>query len=242
MVFVGIHGIIKFNDQSYDAIPMNRLHIDSITKSFGGRKILQDIYLSCETGKIAGILGPSGGGKSTLFEIIFGTVKGDTQFFKLNETILKSLSDRKNKIAYLPQHSSFLPKECKIRKLIPLFCTLENTEKLYGLKMIQPFLDETVRNLSGGEKKIIETLIITYSDVEFVLLDEPFSGVYPKAVDELEKIIKSQARYKGIIISDHHYKTLLEMSDDLYLLSDTYLRKVQGIKELQQFNYLPKNQ
>ncbi|WP_164466378.1 ATP-binding cassette domain-containing protein [Chryseobacterium carnipullorum] len=221
---------------------MNRLHIDSITKSFGGRKILQDIYLSCETGKIAGILGPSGGGKSTLFEIIFGTVKGDTQFIKLNETILKSLSDRKNKIAYLPQRSSFLPKECKIRKLIPLFCTLENTEKLYGLKMIQPFLDETVRNLSGGEKKIIETLIITYSDVEFVLLDEPFSGVSPKAVDELEKIIKSQARYKGIIISDHHYKTLLEMSDDLYLLSDTYLRKVQGIKELQQFNYLPKNQ
>ncbi|PQA90702.1 hypothetical protein B0A69_19880 [Chryseobacterium shigense] len=221
---------------------MSKLHIDSITKSFGGRKILQDIYLSCETGKIAGILGPSGGGKSTLLEIIFGTVKGDTQFIKLDETVLKSLYDRKNKIAYLPQCSSFLPKECKIRKLIPLFCTRENTEKLYGLKMIQPFLDETVRNLSGGEKKIIETLIITYSDVKFVLLDEPFSGVSPKAVDELEKIITSQARYKGIIISDHHYKTLLHMADDLYLLSDTYLRKVEGVKELQQFNYLPKNQ
>ncbi|MCT2405960.1 ATP-binding cassette domain-containing protein [Chryseobacterium antibioticum] len=220
---------------------MNKLHIDSVTKSFGGRKILQDIYLGCETGKIAGILGPAGGGKSTLLEIIFGTIKGDTQFIKLNDTILKSLSDRKNKIAYLPQRSSFLPKECKIRKLIPLFCTQENAEKLYDLKMIQPFLNETPRNLSGGEKKIIETLIITYSDAEFILLDEPFSGVSPKNVDELEMIIKSQVPYKGMIISDHNYMTLFNMADDIYLLSDTHLRKVKDLKELQQFNYLPKN-
>jgi len=220
---------------------MSRLHIDSVTKSFGGRKILQDIYLSCETGKTAGILGPSGSGKSTLLEIIFGTIKGDTQFIKLNDTILKNQSDRKNKIAYLPQRSSFLPKECKIRKLIPLFCTRENTEKLYDLKMIQPFLNETSRNLSGGEKKIVETLIITYSDSEFVILDEPFSGISPKAVDEMEIIIKSQTPNKGIIISDHNYMSILNMADDIYLLSDTYLRKVKDVKELQQFNYLPKN-
>ncbi|MGC5744138.1 ATP-binding cassette domain-containing protein [Chryseobacterium sp. NFX27] len=220
---------------------MSRLHIDSVTKSFGGRKILQDIYLSCETGKTTGILGPSGSGKSTLLEIIFGTIKGDTQFVKLNDTILKNQSDRKNKIAYLPQRSSFLPKECKIRKLIPLFCTRENTEKLYDLKMIQPFLNKTSRNLSGGEKKIVETLIITYSDSEFVILDEPFSGVFPKAVDEMEIIIKSQTPNKGIIISDHNYMSILNMADDTYLLSDTYLRKVKDLKELQQFNYLPKN-
>lgn len=220
---------------------MSRLHIDSVTKSFGGRKILQDIYLSCETGKTTGILGPSGSGKSTLLEIIFGTIKGDTQFIKLNDTILKNQSDRKNKIAYLPQRSSFLPKECKIRKLIPLFCTRENTEKLYDLKMIQPFLNKTSRNLSGGEKKIVETLIITYSDSEFVILDEPFSGISPKAVDEMEIIIKSQTPNKGIIISDHNYMSILNMADDTYLLSDTYLRKVKDLKELQQFNYLPKN-
>lgn len=220
---------------------MNRLHIDSITKSFSGRKILQDVYLSCETGKIAGILGPSGGGKSTLLEIIFGTVKGDTQFIKFNDTILKNISDRKNKIAYLPQRSSFLPKECKIRELISLFCTKENEEKLYSLKMIIPFLDETVRNLSGGEKKMVETLIITYSDSDFILLDEPFSGVSPKSVDELEIIIKSQTPYKGIVITDHNYITILNMADDIYLLADTHLRKIKDIKELQQFKYLPKS-
>lgn len=74
---------------------MNSLHIDSITKSFGEKKILQDVYLSCETGKIASILGRNGCGKSTLFQIIFGTLKGDTQYIKLNDIILKiSLTEK----------------------------------------------------------------------------------------------------------------------------------------------------
>lgn len=220
---------------------MNRLHIDSITKSFGQRKILQDVYLSCETGKISALFGSSGNGKSTLLEIIFGTVKGDTQFIKFNDSILKNQSDRKNKIAYLPQRSSFLPKECSIRKLIPLFCTQENTELLCGLKMMQPFLDKTSRNLSGGEKRIVETLIIIYCDSAFILLDEPFSGVSPKAVEELKLIIKFQSKNKGIIISDHNYSVILDMADDIYLLSGTYLRKIKDVKELQQFHYLPKS-
>jgi ABC-type lipopolysaccharide export system ATPase subunit len=74
-----------------------------------------------------------------------------------------------------------------------------------------------------------------------VILDEPFSGISPKAVDEMEIIIKSQTPNKGIIISDHNYMSILNMADDIYLLSDTYLRKVKDVKELQQFNYLPKN-
>ncbi|MBB6370717.1 ATP-binding cassette domain-containing protein [Chryseobacterium shigense] len=220
---------------------MNKLHVDSVTKSFGQRKILQDVYLSCETGRISALFGPSGSGKSTLMEIIFGTAKGDTQFIKFNDSILKNQSDRKNKLAYLPQRSSFLPKECKIQKLIPLFCTKENTEVLYSLKMIQPFLDKTVRNLSGGEKRIVETLIITHCDSAFILLDEPFSGVSPKSVDELKTIIKAQSKNKGIIISDHNYSIILDIADDIYLLSETYLRRIKDVKELQQFNYLPKS-
>ena len=109
---------------------MSKLHIDSITKSFGEKDILKDIYLNCETGKISGILGRNGCGKSTLFQIIFGTIKGKTQYIKFNNTILKDQSDRKNKIAYLPQYS-FLPKNIKIRKLIDLFCDKENSAKIY---------------------------------------------------------------------------------------------------------------
>lgn len=68
---------------------MSSLHIDSITKSFGENKILQDVYLSCETGKIVSILGRNGCGKSTLFQIIFGTQRGDTHYIKFNTTSLK---------------------------------------------------------------------------------------------------------------------------------------------------------
>ena len=69
---------------------MSSLHIDSITKSFSEKKILQDVYLSCETGKTVSILGRNGCGKSTLLQIIFGTLKGDTQYIKFNDTILKN--------------------------------------------------------------------------------------------------------------------------------------------------------
>lgn len=108
---------------------MSTLHIDSITKSFIEKKILQDIYLSCETGRTVGILGRSGTGKSTLLQIIFGTLKGETQYIKLNGTVLKNQSDRQNKISYLPQ-CYFLPKNVKIKKLIDLFCDKENSAKI----------------------------------------------------------------------------------------------------------------
>lgn len=220
---------------------MKKLHADSITKSFGTTKILQDVFISCETGKISGILGPSGGGKSTLLQIIFGTVKGDTQFIRYDDIVLKSLSDRKNRIVYLPQRTSFLPKNIKIRNLIPLFCNGENTEKLNQLDLMNPFLEETTRHLSGGEKRIVETLIILYSDADFILLDEPFSGISPKLCDEMERIIKGQSPHKGIIISDHNYESVFRMADDVYLLSQTYLRKIKDFEELRRFNYLPKS-
>ncbi|KPE52117.1 ATP-binding cassette domain-containing protein [Chryseobacterium indologenes] len=220
---------------------MKKLHADSITKSFGTTKILQDVFISCETGKISGILGPSGGGKSTLLQIIFGTVKGDTQFIRYDDIVLKSLSDRKNRIVYLPQRTSFLPKNIKIRNLIPLFCNRENTEKLNQLDLMKPFLEETTRHLSGGEKRIVETLIILYSDADFILLDEPFSGISPKLCDEMERIIKGQSPHKGIIISDHNYESVFRMADDVYLLSQTYLRKIKDFEELRRFNYLPKS-
>ncbi len=219
---------------------MSILHIDSITKSFGEKIILRDIYLSFETGKIVGLLGRNGMGKSTLLKIIFGTEKGDSQFIRIDDKVLQNQIDRKGKIAYLPQHF-FLPKGIKIRNLIPLFCNEENSEKLFELNMIKPFLNETSRNLSGGEKKIVEALLIIYSDSKFVLLDEPFNGLSPKITAEMQKIIKEQSAQKGIIISDHRYQEVLDISNEIYLLTDAYLKQIKDLKELQRYNYLPKN-
>lgn len=219
---------------------MSTLHVDSITKSFVEKKVLQDVFLNCETGKIAGILGRNGSGKSTLFQIIFGTLKGETQYVRFNNIILRNQFDRKNRISYLPQYS-FLPRTIKIKKLITLFCDDENSAKLLNSELLESFIDEIPRNLSSGEVRILEVLLIIYSRAEFILLDEPFHSLSPKIVSEIKNIIKEQSRYKGFLISDHQYQDVLDVSDIIYLLSDTYLKPIKDLTELQRFNYLPKN-
>ncbi len=219
---------------------MSRLHADSITKSFGGKQVLSDIYLGCETGTITTLLGRNGTGKSTLLKIIFGTVKGDSQYIRVDDKILQNQADRKGRIAYLPQYS-FLPKGIKIKNLIPLFCNQENAGKLVVLELLKPLLNETCRNLSGGEKRIAETLLILYSDSKFILLDEPFSGLSPKLTAEMQRIIKEEAKYKGIVISDHRFQDVLDISDEVYLLSGSHVKQIKNLKELEQHNYLPKS-
>ncbi|WP_312993857.1 ATP-binding cassette domain-containing protein [Chryseobacterium flavum] len=219
---------------------MKRLHIDSITKSFNNKKILQDIYLECETGSITGILGRNGSGKSTLLKIIFGVIHGDTQFIKYDGRVLKTLSDRKEKIAYLPQ-VSFLPKNKKIKNLIQLFCSKENYGQLSSWEPVGSLLNEKPRNLSGGELRLIEVLLIIFSEAEFILLDEPFHSLSPKIVYRLKEIIRQQSIHKGFIISDHNYPDVLDISDSVFLLSNCHLKQIQDFKELQLHNYLPKS-
>ena len=105
--------------------------------------------------------------------------------------------------------------------------------------MLKPFLNDTSGSLSGGEKKIIEVLLILYSDSKFILLDEPFNALSPKMIVEIQKMIKDQSRQKGIIISDHRYKEVLDVSDEIYLLSDCYLSQIKDLRELQDKGYLP---
>lgn len=219
---------------------MSKLHIDSITKSYGSKKVLQDVYLSCETGKIVALLGGIGSGKSTLLQIIFGTLKGDSQFIKFNDQVLTKQSDRKNKIAYLPQTPIF-PRDIKIKNLISLFCNEVNTQKLFNSDHIKPLINRTTRNLSGGERKMVEVLIIIHSDADFILLEEPYSGLSPILTEKVMKIIKELSQEKGFIISDFNVQEATEISDEIYLLSNTYLKQIKDLKELKQHYYLPKN-
>lgn len=219
---------------------MSKLHIDSVTKSYGSKTILKDIYLSCETGKIVALLGGIGSGKSTLLQIIFVTLKGDSQFIKFNNQVLTKQSDRKNKIAYLPQTPIF-PRDIKIKNLISLFCNEVNTQKLFNSDLLEPLLNRTTRNLSGGERKMVEVLTIIHSNADFILLEEPYSGLSPILTENVMKIIKELSQEKGFIISDFNVQEATEISDEIYLLSNTYLKQIKDLKELQQHYYLPKN-
>ena len=218
---------------------MSILHIDSLSKNFGEKIILQNIFLSCKTGDIVGILGRNGCGKSTLFNIIFGTVKSDFDFIKIDQTILKNQWSRRNKIAYLPQHH-FLPKNISVINALQLFCSDTNTKIISDLEYIKPFLEERTKNLSSGELRIVETLVIIFSDHPFALLDEPFHSISPKIVSDLKIFIQQQSKNKGFIISDHSYQDVLDICNRNYLLKDANLREITDFNDLKKFNYIPK--
>lgn len=196
--------------------------------------------MTCKTGQIVAILGGIGSEKSMLLQIIFGTMKGDSQFIKFNDEILTKQSDRRNKIAYLPQ-SPIFPKDIRIKNLIPLFCNPENTRKLYQSDLIRPLLNRTTRNLSGGERKLLEVLTVIHSEAEFILLEQPYSGLSPILTEKVMKMIKEISQEKGFIISDFMSEFALELSDEIYLLHDGILKQIKDLTELQQHYYLPKS-
>jgi len=217
---------------------MDKLHVDSITKKFNDNYLLQDVFIECRKGKVVGVLGRNGTGKSTLFQIIFGTEKGNTSYVKVGNKIMLNQWDRKGKIAFLPQYS-FLPKNIKIEKLINLFCDEENANSLKQNSFIQKVYKNSCKNLSGGDLRFLETLLILHSNSEFILLDEPFLGLSPKRILELQNLILKIKIQKGIIISDHIYKEIIKISDSLYLLSEKSLKLINSLSELHFYGYLP---
>ena len=133
------------------------------------------------------------------------------------------------------------PKDIKIKNLISLFCNEINTQKLFNSDLIQPVLNRTMRNLSGGERRMVEVLTIIHSDADFILLEEPYSGLSPILKEKIMNMIMELSQEKGFIISDFNVEEAIKISDEFYLLSNTSLKQMKDLKELQQDYYLPKN-
>ncbi len=216
---------------------MSTLHIDSISKSFKNRSILSDIFLQCNKGEIVGLLGRNGAGKSTLLKIIFGTLKADYKFIKIGNKIIRNSYDSNNLINYLPQHH-FLPNNTTIKTLINFFLSKDNRNMLVNNELIAPLLHKKGRQLSGGEKRLIEILLIIHSSAPFILLDEPFNGLSPIAKEYVFQYLTKMKTSKGYIITDHDYKNIISLSDKIFFLKDSYLKKINTIQELSTLEYV----
>lgn len=193
------------------------LEADSMWLEYNGRKILQSIFIKTETGKVTGLLGLNGTGKSSLLRMIFGNLRGQSQSVRVNGRYVSHPYLEKDLIRYLPQHH-FVPPYLQLSKVCSLyqvsFC--EMTTSFPDLKV---YGNESVGRLSGGNIRLFETLLILFSPVPFVLLDEPFTHLSPLLATHLANIIQEQKKHKGIILSDHLFNQVLNISDDVYLLA-----------------------
>ena len=203
---------------------MNKvLEIDSVILEFGLEKVLQDVYLKCETGKITGLLGRNGSGKSCLMRILFGELKAINKSVRINGQVILSKSPKPKNIIYLPQFE-FIPKYFTLKNIFRDF-NLDFSEFIIWFPAFKDYYRTTIKRLSGGERRIVEIYIILKSNAKFCLLDEPFSQVMPLHVETIKSIMQQEKMRKGILVSDHLYEHIMEISDQLYILKSgkTYL-------------------
>ena len=214
------------------------LEIDSIRKEFGLNQVLTDISLKCQPGDIIGLLGRNGSGKSTLLKIIFGTLYTDYKFIRINNTILNQPFKTKNTIAYLNQ-DNFLPKNITVKQVVGIYSDYFDQKGFLEDDVLLKVLGTKVRNLSGGESRYLEVKLLLNLNTLFILLDEPFNGISPVHVDLIKKMIIEKSLKKGVILTDHDYRNVLDVANRYYLLFDGGLKPVRTKLDLIDWGYIP---
>lgn len=215
---------------------MQELSIDSVAHKFNQQAILNGVFINCKIGEVVGLLGRNGSGKSTLLKIIFGAINPDFKHLKLNDKLI-SKGYLSAKVCYLPQ-DNFIPNKLTVKSAIELFCKKYKKE-LLEIRFVADNLKRRFRDFSGGESRLLEALIIIYSDAEFILLDEPFSQLAPLLTDKLKQHINKLKPHKGFIITDHYYKSTLDISDRIVLLHNGCNYKINDVDDLILHGYLP---
>ena len=206
------------------------LSASSISKTYGSKKVVDDVSLNVKQGEIVGLLGPNGAGKTTSFYIIVGLIKSDSGFVYIGDNDITKLPMYKRArkgIGYLAQEASVfrnLSVEDNILAVlenqgISKEDQLERTEKLFnefGLVNIRNYMGKI---LSGGERRRTEIARALATEPNFILLDEPFAGVDPIAVEEIQSIVyKLKQKNIGILITDHNVGETLFITDRSYLM------------------------
>lgn len=212
------------------------LKVDSVQLAYDGRKILQDVYLDCKPGEVTGLLGRNGCGKSSLLKIIFGTIQPDFKHVSINEKYVKK-GYHQNQIAYLPQHN-YLPRHVTIKQAALMLVDHQAWAEFTSHDIYQQHQQKKSKELSGGELRKLETLMILYSKANYILLDEPFTHISPVQAEEIKEIICKRAQYKGIIVTDHQYYNILEVSNKIILLDNGCTKLIKHHHELVTYGYL----
>lgn len=214
---------------------MHKLEVDSVSLEFDLRKVLSDVYIKCETGKITGLLGRNGNGKTCLMNIICGSLEPQNKSIRFNNVAIHTPFKKPELLLYLPQFN-FIPENLTLKRIFNDF-EIEFTpfEKLFP--DISVNYQSPIKHLSGGHRRIVEVFVIARSKTQFILLDEPFSHIMPLHIDRIKELLVEEKQNKGILITDHLYDHITSISDNLYVINNgkTYLTK--HISDLEKYGY-----
>jgi len=211
---------------------MSVLSLKNLVKIYNGKKVVNSVSLSVESGGVVGLLGPNGAGKTTTFYMTVGMIKSDKgQVFLDDEDITNFpmyLRARKG-VGYLPQEASVFRKLTTKQNIMAILEILpisrsereERANMLLEELGIKNLADRKAGVLSGGERRRLEISRALATNPSFILLDEPFAGIDPLAVTDIKNIIKQLKNHGiGILISDHNVRETLEVCNKAYILSD----------------------
>ncbi len=211
---------------------MPNLSLENLAKVYGGRRVVDNVSLSLSDREIVGLLGPNGAGKTTSFYMVVGLIRPDGGRVLLDGQEITSLPmyrRARQGISYLPQEPSIFRKltvEENIRAILETLRLTEEEEE----ERLETLLDELkighlrsnrAYSLSGGERRRVEITRLLVTEPVFILLDEPFAGIDPLAVADLQNIIRQlKDRGIGVLISDHNVRETLTVCDRAYILNE----------------------
>ena len=210
------------------------LEADGIQFEFKGRKILSDIYLKCETGKITGLLGRNGEGKSCLLKVIYGSLKCERSI-RFNNIVNQRTNKRPELLLYLPQFN-FIPKTLSLKRVFQDF-ELDYTSFQLIFPEFKATNSSNVGSLSGGEQRLIELYVILRSKTHFALLDEPFTHLNPIQIEKAKALLMEEKENKGLLITDHLFKNVTDISDSLYILKNGKTHLSKNMDDIESLGY-----
>ncbi|NBD21604.1 LPS export ABC transporter ATP-binding protein [Aquabacterium fontiphilum] len=216
----------------------SRLHAQGLRKRYGARTVVHDVHVSVAAGEVVGLLGPNGAGKTTSFYMIVGLVRADAGSIDIDGERVERLpihQRARRGLSYLPQEASIfraLTVEENIRAVLELQHdeqgrrlgraeTQRRLDALLADLSIEKLRTSAALSLSGGERRRVEIARALATQPRFILLDEPFAGVDPIAVIEIQRIISFlKARGIGVLITDHNVRETLGICDRAYIISE----------------------
>lgn len=214
---------------------IHKMEADGIVLDIAAKKLLSDIYLRCETGKVSGLLGRNGSGKTCLMNVIYGNMSPNSRSVRFDGEVVPDTFSRPDLLLYLPQFN-FVPKEFLLKTVFLHFdLGYSHFEALFPEFKLK--YKDRVKSLSGGQRRLLEIYLVLMADSQFAMLDEPFSLLSPIFIEVVKELIVRQKEKKGILVTDHMFRHIIDITDNLYVLANGRTRKINDIGQLETLGY-----